>query len=102
MTIALEEIRIGWIFASPISSSLVRAIFDEVIKQYVAPPPGDNNIYTYGRINIAGSDKSHIVAITQLRSSSGASVATVVNDMRRSFPKLQFCIIWHRWWCLDP
>ncbi|KAI4754836.1 purine and uridine phosphorylase [Aureobasidium sp. EXF-3400] len=95
MALTLEHIQIGWISALPIEALLAEIMLDEPIEQAIALPPNDNNIYTYGRIKIAGSHASHIVAIAQLPlSTTGrASAATVANNMRRTFPNLKFGIM---------
>jgi hypothetical protein len=95
MALTLQQIQIGWISALPIEALLAEIMLDELIEQAIALPPNDNNIYTYGRINIAGTNASHIVAIAQLPlSTTGkASAATVAKDMRRTFPNLKFGIM---------
>ncbi|KAI4722832.1 purine and uridine phosphorylase [Aureobasidium sp. EXF-10727] len=95
MTLTLAHIQIGWISALPIEALLAEIMLDELIEQAIALPPNDNNIYTYGRIKIVGSDASHVVAIAQLPlSTTGkASAATVANNMRRTFPNLKFGIM---------
>lgn len=95
MALTLEHIQIGWISALPIEALLAEIMLDEEIEQAIALPPNDNNIYTYGRIKIAGSHAFHIVAIAQLPlSTTGrASAATVANNMRRTFPNLKFGIM---------
>jgi nucleoside phosphorylase len=95
MKLTLEHIQIGWISALTIEALLAEIMLDELIEQAIPLPPNDDNIYTYGRINIAGSDDSHIVAIAQLPlSTTGkASAATVANNMRRTFPNLKFGVM---------
>jgi nucleoside phosphorylase len=95
MALTLGHIQIGWISALPIEALLAEIMLDELIEQAIALPPNDNNIYTYGRINIAGTTASHIVAIAQLPLSTvgKASAATVAKDMRRTFPNLKFGIM---------
>ncbi|KAI4858323.1 purine and uridine phosphorylase [Aureobasidium sp. EXF-8846] len=95
MALSLQHIQIGWISALPIEALLAEIMLDELIEQAIPLPPNDNNIYTYGRINIAGTNASHVVAIAQLPlSTTGkASAATVANNMRRTFPNLKFGIM---------
>jgi hypothetical protein len=95
MALTLRHIQIGWISALPIEALLAEIMLDELIEQAIALPPNDNNIYTYGRINIAGTTASHIVAIAQfsLSTTGKASAATVAKDMRRTFPNLKFGIV---------
>ncbi|KEQ64050.1 purine and uridine phosphorylase [Aureobasidium melanogenum CBS 110374] len=95
MTLTLAQIQIGWISALPIEALLAEIMLDELIEQTIPLPPNDNNIYTYGRIKISGSDASHIVAIAQLPLSNPgkSSTATVANNMRRTFPNLKFGIM---------
>jgi nucleoside phosphorylase len=95
MALTLEHIQIGWISALPIEALLAEIMLDESIEQAIALPPNDNNIYTYGRIKVLGSNASHIVAIAQLPLSTvgKASAATVANNMRRTFPNLKFGIM---------
>ncbi|KAH0278235.1 Lipoxygenase, partial [Aureobasidium melanogenum] len=95
MTLTLAQIQIGWISALPIEALLAEIMLDELIEQTIPLPPNDNNIYTYGRIKISGSDASHIVAIAQLPLSNPgkSSTATIANNMRRTFPNLKFGIM---------
>ncbi|TIA15952.1 purine and uridine phosphorylase [Aureobasidium pullulans] len=95
MALTLAKIQIGWISALTIEALLAEVMLDEVYEQAIVLPPHDDNIYTYGRVNITGSNSFHVIAIAQLPLSTvgKASAATVANNMRRTFPNLKFGIM---------
>jgi len=81
----LESYHVGWICA--VRTELVAALnlFDG---EFQTPPlpHGDDNTYTCGRIG----DHKVVVACLPQGKYGVASAATVVNDMRRSFPAIRF------------
>ncbi|THV77354.1 purine and uridine phosphorylase [Aureobasidium pullulans] len=92
MVLILEDIQIGWICALTIEASVARLMLDHVYNETIPLPRHDDNIYTYGRINLKTGDGFHNIAIAQLplAETGKASAATVAKDMRRTFPNIKF------------
>ncbi|THZ21570.1 purine and uridine phosphorylase [Aureobasidium pullulans] len=92
MVLILEDIQIGWICALIIEASVARLMLDHVYNETIPLPRHDDNIYTYGRINLKTGDGFHNIAISQLplAETGKASAATVAKDMRRTFPNIKF------------
>lgn len=92
MVLILEDIQIGWICALTTEASVARLMLDHVYNETIPLPRHDDNIYTYGRINLKTGDGFHNIAIAQLplAETGKASAATVAKDMRRTFPNIKF------------
>ncbi|THW02391.1 purine and uridine phosphorylase [Aureobasidium pullulans] len=92
MVLILEDVQIGWICALTIEASVARLMLDHVYNETIPLPRHDDNIYTYGRINLKTGDGFHNIAIAQLplAETGKASAATVAKDMRRTFPNIKF------------
>lgn len=67
-------------------------MLDHVYHETIPRPKHDDNIYTYGRVNLKTGDGFHNIAIAQLplAETGKASAATVAKDMRRTSPNLKF------------
>ncbi|THX51502.1 purine and uridine phosphorylase, partial [Aureobasidium pullulans] len=92
MVLTLEDIQIGWICALTTEASVAQLMLDHIYNETIPLPRHDDNIYTYGRINLKTGDGFHNIAIAQLplAETGKASVATVAKDMRRTFPNIKF------------
>ncbi|KAI4728552.1 purine and uridine phosphorylase [Aureobasidium sp. EXF-10728] len=92
MVLSLDDIQIGWICALATEASVARLMLDHVYHETIPLPKHDDNIYTYGRVNLKTGDGFHNIAIAQLplAETGKASAATVAKDMRRTFPNLKF------------
>ncbi|THY81045.1 purine and uridine phosphorylase [Aureobasidium pullulans] len=92
MVLTLEDIQIGWICALTTEASVAQLMLDHIYNETIPLPRHDDNIYTYGRINLKTGDGFHNIAIAQLplAETGKASAATVAKDMRRTFPNIKF------------
>lgn len=83
-----EKYTVGWISALPLEMKAARAMLDE-IHDHCEYHPTDNNTYIFG--SIAG----HNCVLACLPAGIyGTTSATIVgNEMRHSFPNMQFCLL---------
>ncbi|QKX58173.1 uncharacterized protein TRUGW13939_05294 [Talaromyces rugulosus] len=86
--VAREEYTVGWISALPLEMKAARAMLDDIHDDCESPPT-DNNTYIFG--SMAG----HNCVIACLPAGIyGTTSATIVgNEMRHSFPNMQFCLL---------
>ncbi|THV80931.1 purine and uridine phosphorylase [Aureobasidium pullulans] len=91
MVRTLGSYQIGWICALSIEAELAEAMLDEK-HEAIDLPPGDDNVYIFGQINVNNTGKHHNVVIAWLPAaeSGKAAAATVAKDMLRTFTKLKF------------
>ncbi|KEQ88372.1 purine and uridine phosphorylase [Aureobasidium pullulans EXF-150] len=91
---AVEGYQIGWICALPVEADLAELMLDK-IHDAIPLPADDDNIYTFGQIDVDGEGRFHNVVIARPPGvgTGRAAAATVANDMRRTFTNLKFCLM---------
>ncbi|THX17816.1 purine and uridine phosphorylase [Aureobasidium pullulans] len=91
MILTLESYQVGWICALPVEADLAELMLDK-IHDSIPLPAGDQNVYTFGQIDVNGQGGSHNVVIARLpvAETGTAAAATVAKDMLRTFKNLKF------------
>jgi nucleoside phosphorylase len=81
-----ESYRVGWICPLEVEQIAAMEMLD-VEHKALPLPSGDTNIYNLGSIN------EHNVVIAGLPRAGNCSAATVVTQMRMSFPRIKWCLL---------
>lgn len=81
-----EDYTVGWICPLEVEQIVAIEMLDEEHEQ-LPQPANDHNVYTLGSIN------GHNVVIAGLPSAGNNSAATVVTQMRNTFPELRFGLL---------
>jgi nucleoside phosphorylase len=81
-----DAYRVGWICPLEVEQVAAMEMLDEE-HQSLPQPSGDTNIYNLGSIN------SHNVVIAGLPKTGNCSAATVVTQMRLTFPRLRYGLL---------
>ncbi|THX50837.1 purine and uridine phosphorylase [Aureobasidium pullulans] len=91
MPLTLESYQIGWICALSVEADLAELMLDKT-HDPIPLPARDENIYTFGQIDVNGQGDSHNVVIARLPAAETgtAAAATVAKDMLRTFTNLKF------------
>ncbi|THY92647.1 purine and uridine phosphorylase [Aureobasidium pullulans] len=91
MPLTLESYQVGWICALSVEAELAELMLDKT-HDPIPLPARDENIYTFGQIDVNGQGGSHNIVIARLPSAETgtAAAATVAKDMLRTFTNLKF------------
>ncbi|THY37511.1 purine and uridine phosphorylase [Aureobasidium pullulans] len=91
MILTLDSYQVGWICALSVEADLAELMLDK-IHNAIPLPAGDQNVYTFGQIDVNGQGGSHNVVIARLPAAETgtAAAATVAKDMLRTFKNLKF------------
>lgn len=84
---ARADYRVAWICPLEVEQIAAEEMLDEIHEPLAGQPRTDNNVYTLGSIN------RHNVVIAGLPLTGNCSTATVVTQMRSTFPKLQYGLL---------
>lgn len=81
-----DSYRVGWICPLEVEQIAAMEMLDEE-HQPLPQPSGDTNVYNLGSIN------NHHVVIAGLPRAGNCSAATVVTQMRMTFPNLKYALL---------
>lgn len=81
-----DSYRVGWICPLEVEQIAAMEMLDEEHKT-LSQPSGDTNVYNLGSIN------GHNIVIAGLPKAGNCSAATVISQMRMTFPKLKYALL---------
>jgi nucleoside phosphorylase len=84
--LSAESYRVGWICPLEVEQLAAMHMLDEKHER-LGQSPADNNVYNLGSIN------GHNVVIAGLHDPGNCSAATVVTQMRMTFPRLRYGLL---------